>query len=87
MIRTKENQIKELLRNNEQARYAFNKMISFYEMLDKLNFSTHEKLIKSIYVKNDANYTWQLAIIANISERTCYRYREQYINTFYMFFD
>ena len=87
MIKPEEDKIKELLKNNTKAQQAFNKMLAYYEIMDKLNMTTHVKLIKSIYLHNNVNYAWQLANIVNISNSTCCLYRHQYVKCFYLCFE
>ena len=87
MIKPKEQKIKELLKTNVKAQQAFNKMLNYYEVMDKLYMTTHAKLIKSIYVKSNYNYAWQLANIANVGNSTCCLYRNNYVKCFYLCFE
>ncbi len=84
MTRTKENEIRKLLKENEQARKAFNKMLAYYQIYDKLNYTSHVKLLESIYLENKRRYSWQLANIANIGRTTYFNYRKKYIQCFYI---
>ena len=84
IIRTKEEQIRKLLKHDEQAKQAFEKMLNYYQMYDLLNYTSHVRLLKAIYLDNKQRYVWQLENIANIGRSTCYVYRNRYIECFYL---
>ena len=84
MIKTQEEKIKKLLKENEHAQEAFNKMLNYYQIYDKLNCTSHTKLLKSIYLDSKHRYCWQLENIANIGHTTCFTYRKKYIQCFYL---
>ena len=84
MIKTKEKEIRELLKVSEQARKAFDKMLMYYQLYDKFNYTSHVKLLKSIYLDTKRRFCWQLENIANIGRSTCFEYRKKYIKYFYI---
>lgn len=84
MISKKEKEIKKLLKDNIQAQQAFDRMMTFYEVWDKLNLTTHTKLLKAIYIDDNDYYFWELANIANICKSTCFEYRNKYVKCFYL---
>lgn len=86
-IKKKEEKIKRLLTDDIKAQKAFDKMTTFYEVFDKLNLTTHTKLLKAIYSDDKDYYFWELANIANISKTTCFEYRNNYIKCFYLCLD
>ena len=83
-MRAKEEEIRRLLKESEQARQAFEKMLSYYRIYDLIHYTTHIRLINSIYLNYKPRYSWQLANIANIARTTCFLYRRQYIECFYL---
>lgn len=84
MIKTQEEKIRELLKVNEQARKAFEKMLNYYQLYDQLNYTSHTKLLKCIYLDYKERFLWQLENIANIGRTTCFNYRKRYIKCFYL---
>lgn len=46
----------------------------------------HAFLIGAIYIERRSDCVWQLAMRGHISESTAYRYRKNYIDTFYRFY-
>lgn len=86
-IKMKEEKIKNLLTDNIKVQRAFNKMMTFYEVFDKLYLTTHTKLLKAIYL-DDKNYSfWELSNVANICYSTCFEYRNNYVKCFYLCLD
>lgn len=88
MIKPEEKRIRSFIKSNNSAQRAFNKMIDFYQVLDKMCATNHTKLIKRIYCDNPYGLTTiKLSMEANMSERTCNKYRREYIDCFFACFN
>lgn len=88
MIKAEEKRIRKLVKQNNDAKLAFNKMYEYYEIMDKIQSTTHLMLIKYIYTGNPNEFdNISLAAIANIAEGTCYKYRKKYIDCFFLCFE
>ncbi len=88
MIKSDEKRIRKLIKQNTKAKLAFEKMYEFFKIMDKIQATTHLILIDNIYIGNSSEISnFSLSELANTSERTCYRYREQYIDCFYLCFE
>lgn len=88
MIKTEEKRIRKLVLQNSKAKQAFEKMCDYFKIVDKLQATRHIILINYIYNGNPNELNnLSLCAAANVGERTCYRYREQYIECFYLCFE
>ena len=88
MLKTDEKRIRNLITNNNKAKLAFEKMYNYYQITDKIQQTAHSRLIDKIYFgKNSEVNNLTLSSIANVAERTCYRYRVEYVDCFYTCFN
>ena len=78
---TKETQIAFKLKSGEpEFIFAFDKLLERFGDDDEKNFSKHCPLIRSIYIEDSSVPMWKLAAHFNISDRTLYRYRKNYLD-------
>lgn len=91
-MKKKEDTIKSVLLKETDCPYvsdAFEKMLKFFEISDKLDNTNHTDIIKSIYFtqsnaeKNLIGYTF----LNNVSERTLFRYRNKYLKCFLIYYE
>lgn len=81
---TEEKEIKRLLRTDEKSQKAFDKMLNYYQIYDKIHFTRHAKLIEAIYIDNRHRYLWELAEIGGMCYSSYFEYRKKYIECFYL---
>lgn len=86
MIIAQEKEIITLLQADGRGKQAFYKMLSYYEVYDKMHFTSHAKLIKAIYIEPRHNFIWELTNVANMGLSSIYKHRKNYIACFYVCF-
>ncbi len=83
-IKAMENAIRTEL-NNRNTKYinTYNNLLGYFLLFDELYQTNHYDIIKSIYENNSIYHNIIYKTFENnVSERTIYRYRKQYIICF-----
>lgn len=66
--------------NDIELSFAFNRLLDRFSDDDEKNLSNHCSLIKFIYFENVPFPMWKVASLFHISERTLFRYRNDYLS-------
>ena len=78
-------------KNNKKVKSLFSEFTvanKSSSITDKIQQTAHSRLIDKIYFgKNSEVNNLTLSSIANVAERTCYRYRVEYVDCFYTCFN
>jgi len=83
-----ENKVIELIKSeNPFAIKAFDKLYTRFQDEYVKDGTIHVLIIKTIYINHDFDYIWQLARDYNVSDSMLLRYRKDYLDWFYFYYN